>query len=133
MNRFVSVVSAIILFPNISFAQAYSVATSSPGAATLTVPGAYTILGYVVSAPAAGFAQVFDASTPPSDGVVSPALCWPLAPPPTGGNWTASSMANQFAPIPATRGLSVVYSTASDCYHKTTNVTTNAFIEIQYQ
>ena len=69
------------------------------------------------SATAAGFIMVFNATTAPADGTVSPAICYPVA---ANGAVTLS-----FPPAYFSTGITAVYS-STGCFTKTASAT--AFI-----
>lgn len=140
MKKFILGLTATLCFGQMAHAQSSSLnsatsTSSSVAASSLTVSGPHPLLGFTVAAPtplaAPAFVLVFDATSPPADGVVSPAACYPMSPAAFSGQWTSLSMANTPFGAPVINGIVLVYSTAADCYHKT--ATTGAFFSVLYQ
>lgn len=94
------------------------------------VSGSHTFLGFTVVAPSAGYVLAWDATSVPADGVVTPAGCFPIQAPISGGPNAFTSMANTPTGVLVTSGIALSFSTGADCFHK---VSANAFISINYQ
>lgn len=119
-------------FAQSSSLNAPALAQSTPTAASSwTIVGQHTLLGFTVAAPTAGFVLVFDATSPPADGTVTPSGCFPLQSPASGGQWSSISMANTPLAAGVTNGISIVYSTGASCFTKAASAT--AFISVLYQ
>lgn len=132
-------IAGLMLAPSLAFAGldippliAVSTASSSatPSAqSSWTVTGQKTLLGFTVVPTVAGYAMVWDATSAPADGSVSPGGCFPIAPPVAGGPNPYVSMANTPMGVQTTNGITVAFSTTG-CFTKTGSP---AFISINYQ
>lgn len=80
----------------------------------------------VTSTSASAFVMVFNATSAPADGAVTPAKCFQF----NGPNTVAVSWG--LAPLKLSTGATVVISTGADCLTKTTGVAT-AFFDAQVQ
>lgn len=111
-----------------------SLATTT-ASATWTIMGAHALMGFTVAAPtpqaAPAFVLVFDATSAPADGAVTPAACYPMTPASFSGQWTSTSMANTPFGAPVVNGITLVYSIGADCFHKTASAV--AFMSVLYQ
>lgn len=94
------------------------------------VSGSHAFLGFTVVAPSAGYVLAWDATSVPADGSVTPAGCFPIQAPISGGPNSFTSMANTPTGVLVQNGIALAFSTGADCFHK---VSANAFISINYQ
>lgn len=109
---------------------AQTVATTT-AASSLSVPGQALLLGLHLTAPSAGYVMVFDATSPPPDGAVTPAACFTVPPPVSPGTSATLAMSNSQESPRMVNGISVVFSTGASCYSKVASAT--AFIAVLYQ
>lgn len=136
MNKIIGAV----LFAGIAstaVAQTLSQSSNSPTAlsahtntasTSLIVTGQHLFTGATAVTGTAGFIMIWDASSEPADGVVSPGFCYPIPAPTTSG--AAASMANTPNPVQSTNGIVVSFSTGADCFHK---VASPSYLVINYQ
>lgn len=115
--------------PVLQQVSAKSAATPS-AASSLTVSSALALLGLTITAPVAGFAMAFDASSAPADGVVTPGGCWYVPPPISVGQSATISMANTPTGVGVTSGFITVVFSTTGCFVKTASP---AYISVTYQ
>lgn len=129
MKLKIAVALAALLLPSVALADLTGTSSSTPTAqSSWSVSGQHVLLGFTVVPAVAGYAMIWDATTPPPDGVVSPGACFPISPPVAGGPNPSVSMANTPAGVVLTNGITIAFSTTG-CFVKTS---ANAFISINY-
>lgn len=118
MKRLLALALALLASP--AWAGVGSTANTAVGSSLiLRTTGVDLYSVNVTSGASAGYVMVFDRTTVPADGAVTPALCLPLAAN-TGLDWNFRS-----APVQLQTGAVIVFSTTG-CFSKTASAT--AFI-----
>lgn len=116
--------------PPIFVTNPTAVSSATPSAqSSWTVTGQKWFVGFTVVAPVAGYAMVWDSTSAPADGAVTPGGCFPVQAPLAGGPSAFTSMANTPAGVQVTNGITIAFSTTG-CFVKTGSA---AFISINYQ
>lgn len=99
-------------------------------ASSLVVTGAHNLAGFHVTTASTGYALVYDGTTSPSDGAVTPRACFYVPPAVSPATTTTISMANTPAPVAFSVGIVIVFSTTG-CFTQTKSAT--AYIAMTYQ
>lgn len=107
-----------------------SVQATSAAASNLIVSGPHLLLGFHVTPTVAGYVMIFDATSAPADGTVSPLGCFGVPAPASAGLSSTLSMANTPLATTAQNGIAVVFSTTG-CFTLTKSST--AYISVLYQ
>lgn len=143
MKAVIAFAAILSLSSGLALAQTSSTAPSTAAQAAvtqlitdtnITLAGSHTLSGITITSTSAsgGFAMAFDSATVPADGALVPGAakgCW-VVPAAVSPNPAATmAMANSPSIPTTTVGLSVVFSTAADCYHLTKAA---AYIQILY-
>lgn len=110
--------------------NATALSSATPSAqSSWVVTGNKWFVGFTVVAPVSGYALIWDATSVPADGAVTPGGCFPVQPPVAGGPNSFTSMANTPAGVMVNNGIAIAFSTTG-CFTKTSSA---AFISINYQ
>ena len=128
-----AVLAALLAFAAPAFAQytgpSLPAQSSGPtGAVNLCQARCTMWTASITTGSSAGYWMVFDSPTIPSDGVlrVTPKYCW---------YWPANYSNGWFWPggIPFVTGMTFVFSTGTDCAHKTASQTAFFTVQVQQQ
>lgn len=108
-----------------------SVLATSTAASNLVIAGNHYLSGFHVTTNLAngGYAMIFDSTTPPSDGTVTPLGCFTIPPTFSPGTSTTLSMANTPFMSQTSNGICIVISSTGPF----TKTAASGYISVLYQ